>query len=96
MRVAWHPWGSAAAGGRSQSLTPHPAAPPAPALQFTIVSAVGIIWECAVFCYLGSMAENVTAIASDAGASGVWEWILLGVSLVMCVAAAVLVSFSLK
>ena len=66
------------------------------ALQFTIVSAIGIVWECAVFCYFGSMAENVTSIASGGGMSGPFEWVMLGVSVVMCIVGAVFVSFRIK
>lgn len=66
-------------------------------LQFTMVSSVGIIFECAVFCYFGSMAENITSIISgDAGPAAAIEWVLLGLSLVMCVFGAIFVSFSIK
>lgn len=67
-----------------------------PFWQFTIVSAIGILWECAVFCYFGSMAENVTSIASGGGMSGPFEWVMLGVSVVMCIVGAVFVSFMIK
>lgn len=67
-----------------------------PFWQFTVVSAIGIVWECAVFCYFGSMAENVTSIAAGEGMSGPLEWVMLGVSLVMCVVGAVFVSIMVK
>lgn len=50
----------------------------AAALQFAVVSAVGIIYECAVFCYFGSMADNISSIISGEATSGVVEWVLLG------------------
>jgi uncharacterized membrane protein YdjX (TVP38/TMEM64 family) len=64
--------------------------------QFTLVSAVGIIFECAIFCYLGTMAGDITHIVSGEARSGPWEWVLLGVSLVMAVVCAVLVSVSIR
>lgn len=65
--------------------------------QFTIVSAIGIVFECAVFVYLGTMAESITSIASgDAGPPKAIQWVLLGVSLTMCVIGAIFVSIMVK
>ena len=65
--------------------------------QFTIVSAIGIVFECSVFCYLGTMAESITSIASgEAGPPKAIQWVLLGVSLTMCVVGAVFVSVMVR
>lgn len=43
------------------------------------------------------MADNIHAIASgEGGPPPVFEWVMLGVSLVMCVVGAVFVSYSVK
>lgn len=53
---------------------------PIPFVAFTVVSAIGIIFECAVFCYFGSMAENVSSIISgQAGPAAAFEWVMLGI-----------------
>ena len=68
-----------------------------PFWQFAVVSAIGIVYECAVFSYLGSMAENISSIVSgEAGPPPVIEWVLLGLSVVMCVVGAVFVSYTIK
>ncbi|KAL4428039.1 hypothetical protein ABPG75_002128 [Micractinium tetrahymenae] len=68
-----------------------------PFWQFTIVSAVGIVYECAVFAYFGSMADNIhSIIAGKAGAPPIFEWVMLGISAVMCVVGALFVSYSIK
>ena len=65
--------------------------------QFTIVSAIGIVFECAVFCYLGTMAENISSIASgEAGNMKALQWVFFGVSLAMCVLGAVFVSVMVR
>lgn len=69
---------------------------PMPFLAFAIVSAVGIVFECAIFCYFGSMADGIGSIVSGSARPAAIEWVLLGISVVMCVAGAVLVSYSLK
>jgi hypothetical protein len=75
---------------------PHPSRR-SPLLQFTLVSSVGIVPECAVFAYFGSMAENVHAVVSGkAGPAAAYEWVLLGVSVVGVVAGALFVSYSVK
>lgn len=68
-----------------------------PFWQFTLVSALGIVFECSIFCYLGSMATSITSIVSghSTGAATV-HWLLLGLSGVMCVCGAVFVSYSIK
>ncbi|KAI7841423.1 hypothetical protein COHA_004818 [Chlorella ohadii] len=68
-----------------------------PFWQFTVVSAVGIIYECAVFAYFGSMADNIHAIVKgEGGPPPVFEWVMLGVSALMCVVGALFVSYSIK
>jgi uncharacterized membrane protein YdjX (TVP38/TMEM64 family) len=65
--------------------------------SFTIVSAIGIVFECAVFVYLGTMAESITSIASgDAGPPKAIQWVLLGLSISMCILGALMVSFMVK
>ncbi len=65
--------------------------------SFTIVSSIGIVFECAVFVYLGTMAESITSIASgDAGPPKAIQWVLLGLSIAMCIIGAVMVSFMVK
>jgi uncharacterized membrane protein YdjX (TVP38/TMEM64 family) len=65
--------------------------------SFTIVSAIGIIFECAVFCYLGTMADSITSIASgEAGPPKAIQWVLLGLSISMCILGALMVSFMVK
>ncbi|KAG7672571.1 putative membrane protein [Nannochloris sp. 'desiccata'] len=65
--------------------------------SFTIVSAIGIVFECAVFCYLGTMAESITSIASgETGPPKAIQWVLLGLSISMCVLGALMVSFMVK
>lgn len=65
--------------------------------QFTFVSAIGILYECAVFCYFGSAAKDITSIVSgEAGPAAVVKWIMLGVSVAMCVLGAVFVSVTIK
>lgn len=49
-----------------------------------------------MFCYVGSMAENITSIAAGEGVSGPVEWILLGVSVVVCAVGALFVSYMIK
>jgi len=64
---------------------------------FAIVSAVGILFECAIFTYIGTMAENITSIVSgDAGPAKVIQWVLLGLSLTMGVVGAIWVSLTVK
>jgi uncharacterized membrane protein YdjX (TVP38/TMEM64 family) len=68
-----------------------------PFWQFTIVSAVGIIFECAVFTYFGTIAEDITSIVSgDAGPPKVFKWVLLGLSVAMCTLTAVMVSIFVR
>ncbi|KAL4858718.1 TVP38/TMEM64 family membrane protein [Chlorella vulgaris] len=68
-----------------------------PFWQFTLVSAVGIVYECAIFAYFGSMADNIhSIIAGEGGPPPVFEWVMLGISLVMVVVVALFVSHSIK
>lgn len=68
-----------------------------PFWQFTIVSAVGIIFECAVFTYFGTIAEDITSIVSgDAGPPKAFKWVLLGLSVAMCTLTAVMVSIFVR
>jgi len=65
--------------------------------SFTIVSAIGIIFECAVFCYLGTMADSITSIASgESGPPKAIQWVLLGLSISMGVLGAFMGSFMVK
>jgi uncharacterized membrane protein YdjX (TVP38/TMEM64 family) len=68
-----------------------------PFWQFSLVSAVGIVYECAVFAYFGSMADNIHSIISgQGGPPPVFEWVMLGISALMCVVGALFVSYSIK
>lgn len=67
-----------------------------PFWQFSLVSAVGIVFECSIFCYIGSVASSITSIVSGDAKGSVVEWLFLGLSLVMCVLGAIFVSYSIK
>jgi uncharacterized membrane protein YdjX (TVP38/TMEM64 family) len=61
--------------------------------SFALVSSIGVVFECAVFTYIGTMAESITSIASgEAGPPKAIQWVLLGLSLAMCILGAVVVS----
>lgn len=65
--------------------------------SFVVASAIGVVFECAVFTYIGTMAESITSIASgEAGPPKAIEWVLLGLSLAMCILGAVVVSIMVK
>ena len=65
--------------------------------SFAIVSAVGIVFECGIFCYIGTIADSITSIVSgDAEKTKVIQWVLLALSLVMCIVGAVFVSIMVK
>lgn len=68
-----------------------------PFWQFFLVSAVGILFECAVFTYFGSIAENITSIVSgDAGSPKAYKWVLFGISVGMIIVTAVVVSMFVR
>ena len=49
----------------------------------------GIIPECSLLCYMGSLAENVTQVVSGgAGPKGSTTFILAGITLVLLVSSA--------
>lgn len=66
--------------------------------SFTMVSAVGIVFECGLFCYIGTIADSITSIVSgDAEKSTkAFQWVLLGLSLAMAVLGAVFVSVMIR
>lgn len=43
-----------------------------PFWQFAVVSAIGIVYECAVFVYFGSMADSIHAVVSGEGGRPAW------------------------
>ena len=64
---------------------------------FAIVSAIGIVFECAVFVYVGTTADNIASIISgEAGPPRVLQWVMLGLSIFFIVAAAVAVSIIIR
>lgn len=65
--------------------------------SFAIVSAIGIIFECSVFSYIGSMAGDVSSIVSgEAKPAKAIQWVMLGLSIFMAVVGAVVVSFMVR
>lgn len=65
--------------------------------SFAFVSAIGIVFECAVFCYIGTMADNITSIVSgQAEKTKAIQWVLLGLSIVMCIIGALFVSIMVR
>ena len=42
------------------------------------------------------MADNIHTVVSGGGTPPVFEWVMLGVSALMCVVGAVFVSYSIK
>lgn len=66
-------------------------------LSFTIVSAIGIIFECGIFCYIGTIADSITSIVSgQAGQPKAIQWVLLGLSIMMGVIGAIFVSIMVR
>jgi uncharacterized membrane protein YdjX (TVP38/TMEM64 family) len=66
-------------------------------LAFTIVSAIGIVFECGIFCYIGTIADSITSIVSgQAGKPKAIQWVLLGLSIMMGVIGAVFVSIMVR
>jgi uncharacterized membrane protein YdjX (TVP38/TMEM64 family) len=58
--------------------------------SFALVSAVGIVFEVGVFAWVGATADSITAVISRvAGPPKTVQWVLLGLSITMCAAAAV-------
>ena len=66
-------------------------------LAFTIVSAIGIVFECGIFCYIGTIADSITSIVSgQAGKPKAIQWVLLGLSIMMGVIGAIFVSIMVR
>jgi uncharacterized membrane protein YdjX (TVP38/TMEM64 family) len=66
-------------------------------LSFTIASAIGIIFECGIFCYIGTIADSITSIVSgQAGKPKAIQWVLLGLSIFMGIIGAVFVSVMVR
>lgn len=66
-------------------------------LAFTIVSAIGIVFECGIFCYIGTIADSITSIVSGhAGKPQAIQWVLLGLSIMMGVIGAIFVSIMVR
>ena len=65
--------------------------------SFAFVSAIGIVFEGAVFCYIGTMADNITSIVSgQAEKTKAIQCVLLGLSIVMCIIGAFFVSIMVR
>lgn len=57
----------------------------------------GIIPECTIVCYFGSLSENISQIASGkAGPSGVVTYVLVGVTVFFMVAAVTWSTFVVR
>lgn len=68
-----------------------------PLWQFTLVSSVGILFECALFSYIGSLAGSVTAIVSgESGIPSALSWTLVGLTVGMCTIAVIFVTHMVK
>lgn len=66
-------------------------------VPFTIVSSIGIIFECSIFVYLGTMADSITSIvAGESGTPKAYRWVLMGLSIAGCVITAVMVSIIVR
>lgn len=66
-------------------------------LSFSIVSAIGIIFECGIFCYIGTIADSITSIVSgQAGKPKAIQWVLLGLSVMMGIIGAIFVSIMVR
>ncbi|KAL3136439.1 hypothetical protein ABBQ38_005694 [Trebouxia sp. C0009 RCD-2024] len=66
-------------------------------VTFSVVSAFGIIPECSIICYFGSLSEGITQIASGkAGPSGVVTYVLVGVTAVFMLAAVTWSTFVVR
>lgn len=66
-------------------------------VTFTVVSAFGIIPECSIVCYFGSLSENISQIASGkAGPSGKVTYILVGITVFFMLAAVTWSTFVVR
>ena len=64
---------------------------------FALVSAIGIVFECAIFVYLGTMADSITSIvAGETKKTEAVQWVLLGLSITMGVLGAIFVSVMIR
>ena len=66
-------------------------------LAFSLVSSIGIIFECCIFVYLGTIADGITSIVEGhSGKPKAIQWVLLGLSIFMGVVGAVFVSIMVR
>ena len=66
-------------------------------IPFALVSSIGIIFECSIFVYLGTMADSITSIVSgESGAPKAYRWVLMGLSIAGCIITAIMVSFIVR
>lgn len=66
-------------------------------LAFALVSSIGIIFECCIFVYLGTIADGITSIVEGhAGKPKAIQWVLLGLSIFMGIVGAVFVSVMVR
>lgn len=66
-------------------------------LAFSMVSSIGIIFECCIFVYLGTIADGITSIVEGhAGKPKAIQWVLLGLSIFMGIVGAVFVSIIIR
>ena len=67
-------------------------------LAFALVSSVGILFECGIFVYLGTIADGITSIVEGGkgGKPKAIQWVLLGLSIFMGIVGAVFVSVMVR
>ncbi len=66
-------------------------------LAFSVVSSIGIIFECCIFVYLGTIADGITSIVEGhAGKPKAIQWVLMGLSIFMGIVGAVFVSIMIR
>jgi uncharacterized membrane protein YdjX (TVP38/TMEM64 family) len=60
-----------------------------------VTNALGMLPNCLMFAYLGSMLSSAAKL-SDAQPPGVWKWVVLGVGLVTVIGASVAAAWATK
>jgi uncharacterized membrane protein YdjX (TVP38/TMEM64 family) len=66
-------------------------------LAFSVVSSIGIMFECCIFVYLGTIADGITSIVEGhAGKPKAIQWVLMGLSIFMGIVGAVFVSIMIR
>jgi len=66
-------------------------------LAFSVVSSIGIFFECCIFVYLGTIADGITSIVEGhAGKPKAIQWVLMGLSIFMGIVGAVFVSIMIR